>query len=138
MISTPDFLVLAFYFVVIFAIGWIYKNKNSLYMKDMEFEGLCRLVDYLEVVDAPHRFVSDKPQLWRDFKSFFKQYDLRRGKNIKDTFPPILTDWLETVPDTEAPGRTELIDGDSTKGMHDYDELSRLAEEAGLEINVPT
>jgi hypothetical protein len=52
----------------------------------------------MEVVDLPHRRVSqDKTLLWHDFKSFYDQYDQRRGKDFKLTFPKELVDWYNTI-----------------------------------------
>jgi hypothetical protein len=39
--------------------------------------------------------------LWRDFKTFYSQYDQRRSKSIY-VFPKILTDWIDTIPNTDS------------------------------------
>lgn len=113
---------------------WLDINRNSGYLTEFEIEGIERTIDYLEVVDAPHRRVSGKESLHRDFKTFYKQYDERRGKSI-EIFPEILLDWMETIPHTELGIRQELVDGDSTKGWHDDDELNELAKKEGWELN---
>ena len=51
-----------------------------------------RLIDYLDVVKTPHSDAFDIPCLHNDFRSFFTQYDQRRGKNFAETFPD-LSDW---------------------------------------------
>ena len=57
-----------------------------------------RLIDYIETVDVPHRRTTeDKAKLQADFKSFYQQYDQRRGKDLRSTFHPILSKWLDTV-----------------------------------------
>jgi hypothetical protein len=38
--------------------------------------------------------------LWRDFKTFYTQYNLRRDKSL-GVFPAILTDWFDRLPDTD-------------------------------------
>ena len=58
-------------------------------------------MDYLVTVDAPHRRTSNPTTLWRDFKTFYQQYDVRRNKSIY-VFPKILTDWMDSIPDTDA------------------------------------
>lgn len=113
---------------------WLEKNKHNELLHEMEFDGIDRLIDYLEVVDAPHRRVSGKESQWRDFKSFYKQYDMRRGKSLS-VFPTILTDWVASLPDTELNIEQGLVDGDSTKGWHDNEELKQLAKKEGWELN---
>lgn len=80
--------------------NWLRKNQKNPLLQEMEFDGLDRLIDYLEVVDTPHRKVSDKEGQWRDFKSFYAQYDKRRGKTLS-VFPSILTDWVESIEDRQ-------------------------------------
>ena len=59
------------------------------------------MIDYLVTVDAPHRRTSNPTTLWRDFKTFYAQYDVRRNKSLS-VFPKILTDWVDSIPDTDA------------------------------------
>lgn len=75
---------------------WFGNSRQHL-MKEMERDGITRLIDYLEVVNDPHRDVSSMESRHHDFKVFFEQYDVRRGKNIKTTFPVGLGDWLDGV-----------------------------------------
>lgn len=71
-----------------------------------------RLIDYIEVVDLPHRRVSqDKSLLWHDFKSFYSQYDKRRGKNFAATFPPMLVEWYNSIQVDENMPHVPLTDG---------------------------
>lgn len=109
---------------------WLDKNKNNPYMHEMEYEGIVRLIDYLEIVYAPHRLVSDRESLWRDFKTFYKQYDERRNKNLSATFPSVITDWINAIPDTITEDQG-LVDGDSTKGWAKDDELEQMAQNEG-------
>lgn len=109
---------------------WYDKNKSNPLMHEFEIASIERLIDYLIVVDAPHRRTSNKITLWRDFKSFYRQYDQRRGKNI-NIFPNILTDWLSQIPETKLDKIQNLVDGNSTKQYDNDDELKRLAEQEG-------
>jgi organic radical activating enzyme len=113
---------------------WYEKNKSNPLMHEFERASIERLIDYLIVVDAPHRRTSNKITLWRDFKSFYRQYDQRRGKDIS-VFPDILTDWLEQIPETKLDKIQVLVDGNSTKQYNDDDELKRLAEKEGWILN---
>ncbi len=115
--------------------AWLKNNENHPMMHEMEKEGIARLIDYLDVVDSPHRRVSGKESMWRDFKSFYEQYDERRGKSLHKTFPNILTDWVDSLPYTHLGPEQNLKDGDSTKGWHDDVELKELAEKEGWVLN---
>jgi len=72
------------------------RNQNNPYMHEHELNHLQRLIDYLDVVKTPHSDTFDMPNLHNDFKQFFTQYDQRRGKNFKQTFP-ILADWYNDI-----------------------------------------
>ena len=80
---------------------WYIKNKDNPLWHEHERASIERLIDYLVTVDAPHRRTSNPITLWRDFKTFYKQYDSRRNKSIK-VFPNILVDWLDSIPETDA------------------------------------
>jgi len=79
---------------------WYKENKDNHLWHEHERASIERLLDYLVTVDAPHRRTSDPITLWRDFKTFYKQYDQRRNKSIS-VFPNILTDWVNSIPDTD-------------------------------------
>lgn len=74
---------------------WFAKNKHDL--MDGEGAQIQRLIDYIDVVEQPHRRTSEESTLHNDIKSFYQQYDLRRNKDLKSVFPSILTDWLDTI-----------------------------------------
>jgi hypothetical protein len=114
--------------------AWYDENKNNPLMHEFERASIERLIDYLIVVDAPHRRTSNKITLWRDFKSFYQQYDHRRGKDIS-VFPKILTEWLAQIPETKLDKIQILVDGNSTKQYDDDEELKRLAEKEGWILN---
>jgi hypothetical protein len=80
---------------------WYEVNKNKPGWSEFEKASIERLIDYLVTVDAPHRRTSNPVTLWRDFKTFYAQYDVRRNKSL-NVFPKILTDWVESIPDTDA------------------------------------
>jgi organic radical activating enzyme len=109
---------------------WYDANKDSPLMHEFERASIERLIDYLIVVDAPHRRTSNKITLWRDFKSFYQQYDQRRGKDIS-VFPDILTDWLAQIPETKLDKIQVLIDGNSTKQYDNDEQLNQLAKKEG-------
>jgi len=80
---------------------WWQERKNDIGWNDFEKASIERLLDYLVTVDAPHRRTSNPVTLWRDFKTFYAQYDVRRNKSL-NVFPKILTDWVDSIPDTDA------------------------------------
>lgn len=80
-------------------VEWYKLNRNKKYWHDHEKASIERLIDYLDIVDAPHRRTSNKITLWRDFKTFYNHYDVRRNKSIY-VFPKILTNWVDRLPTT--------------------------------------
>ena len=70
-------------------------NKNK-FIHEHEIEHINRLIEYLEQIDIPHNEVFDLNKCRKDFKTFYKQYDLRRGKNFTDSFPE-LAGWYATL-----------------------------------------
>jgi pyruvate-formate lyase-activating enzyme len=68
--------------------------ENELH--EFEFNQLARLVSYLREVDSPHSGAMETSILQRDFKNFYEQYDRRRGKDFRHTFPQ-LADWYDTL-----------------------------------------
>jgi len=71
-----------------------------------------RLIDYIEVVDLPHRRVSgDKSLLWHDFKSFYSQMDKRKNKDFRATFPPELVEWYDSIEIDHSIPDVQLGDG---------------------------
>lgn len=77
--------------------AWYEKNKDSKVLVSGEKAQIERLIDYLEVVEKGHQSVEDdKSLLHHDFKSFYTQYDQRRGKNFTETFPE-LKEWYDSI-----------------------------------------
>ena len=72
------------------------KYKGYNWLHEHEINHIHRLIDYLDVVKTPHSEAFDSPTLHNDFKLFYKQYDLRRGKDFIKTFPN-LADWYQSL-----------------------------------------
>jgi len=71
-------------------------KQNEEYLQRHEKDHLLRLIDYLDIVKTPHSDAFDMPKLHNDFKKFYEQYDQRRGKNFRETFPD-LTEWYDRL-----------------------------------------
>jgi pyruvate-formate lyase-activating enzyme len=71
-------------------------NVELNLLHEFEFNQVTRLVNYLMEVDTPHSGAVSREILQRDFKNFYEQYDQRRGKDFKHTFPQ-LTGWYDTL-----------------------------------------
>lgn len=74
---------------------WIENNKNNKLVHSIEIDGIRRLMDYLDSVTTSHGRAQNQEKNQQDLKVYLKQYAFRRNKNLKDTFPPEFTDWLE-------------------------------------------
>jgi organic radical activating enzyme len=66
------------------------------FLSDMEREHIVRLIHYLANATSPHEGASPIPELEKDFKRFYKQYDQRRGKDFAKVFPE-LKDWYNDI-----------------------------------------
>jgi len=71
-------------------------HKGDGMFHEFELNQLQRLIDYLDVAITPHEGAMAQSILQRDFKNFYEQYDQRRGKNFRETFPA-LTNWYNTL-----------------------------------------
>jgi len=71
-------------------------DLNVEVLHEFEINQIGRLVKYLRAVDSPHNGALSKEILQRDFKNFYEQYDQRRGKDFKKTFPQ-LAEWYSTL-----------------------------------------
>ena len=85
-------------------------------LMSIEREQTQRLIDYLDVIKTPHKNVKDPEQNKRDFKQFYSQYDIRRAKNFRETFPQEFVEWFDSI-DTEVPSSAEVITGNYREGM---------------------
>jgi hypothetical protein len=98
-------------------------------LHQMEFEGIERLIAYLREVHEGHSYTSSIDSRLRDFKSFFMQYDERRGKDFKTAFP-MLADWYDTLPVTKLIP-IKLVSGDASAEMPHQKELIERAKKEG-------
>ena len=69
---------------------------SGMYTHEYEYNQVSRLIDYLRTVDSPHSGAVSREILQRDFKNFYEQYDQRRGKDFRATFP-LLAEWYDTL-----------------------------------------
>ena len=71
-------------------------SSNMKYLEEMEVNHTQRLIDYLDVVKTPHAGAATQDKLQKDFKTFYSQYDKRRGKDFEKTFP-IIGEWYRGI-----------------------------------------
>jgi organic radical activating enzyme len=77
--------------------NWFDIHKNNDVIAVHEKAQIQRLIDYIEVVDQGHVNTENEKELhFHDFKSFYEQYDKRRGKNFTETFPE-LKEWYDSL-----------------------------------------
>ena len=70
--------------------------SHDKFLTDMEREHLVRLIHYILTTTSPHEGASPIPELEKDFKRFYTQYDQRRNKDFGNTFPE-LKDWYDDI-----------------------------------------
>lgn len=75
---------------------WYDENKDNALLHQMELNHVQRLIDYLDVVKTPHSDTFDRASLHNDFKKFHEQYDQRRDKDFRKTFP-FLASWYDSL-----------------------------------------
>ena len=77
--------------------AWLDKHRDSGFLLEHEITQIQRVIDYIDVVKQGHsRAEEDIEKHFHDFKSFYVQYDKRRGKDFKKTFP-MLAEWYDTL-----------------------------------------
>ena len=115
---------------------WLNKNWNNGKngFMDIERDGLLRLIEYTRSVDTGHEFTSSLESRIRDFRSFYSQYDKRRGKDFHAAFP-MLSNWFNDIPETNLTPLTALVDGDDAKSNRYVDGVLKQAEEEGWILN---
>ena len=69
---------------------------NAHNLHEFEVNQVERLFNYLREVISPHSGAMETSILQRDFKNFYEQYDQRRGKDFRATFPQ-LAKWYDTL-----------------------------------------
>jgi hypothetical protein len=75
----------------VFTRGW-----KAPILTETERSQIERLIEYLDVVKTPHSNTADQPKLYNDFRCFFEQYDVRRGKDFRKTFPQEFVDFIDS------------------------------------------
>jgi len=76
--------------------AWLDSNRMNQFLHEHEINHMQRLIDYLDVVKTPHSEAFELDKLRNDFKQFYTQYDQRRGKNFRATFPR-LQEWYDSL-----------------------------------------
>ena len=69
---------------------------NAHNLHEFEVNQVERLFNYLREVISPHSGAMETSILQRDFKNFYEQYDQRREKDFRVTFPQ-LAEWYDTL-----------------------------------------
>lgn len=77
--------------------AWLERNRKNPLIAEIESAGIERLIHYLRQIDRPHDKVSDRETQLSDFRSFYEQYDKRRGKDFRATFPSALVEWFDSL-----------------------------------------
>ncbi len=97
--------------------AWLAANGNNAYLQDFEKDGIIRTIAYIREVQTGHSHTSSVESRERDFRSFFTQYDARRGKDFFETFKdePDLIDWVKGIPETKLDYIQIFVDGDSSR-----------------------
>lgn len=76
--------------------SWLVQHRGHSYMHEHEINHVLRLIDYLDVVKTPHGDAAELSVLRKDFGSFYRQYDQRRGLSFEAEFPE-LAEWYRTL-----------------------------------------
>jgi hypothetical protein len=87
---------------------WFNQDGLQQQLHDGEKAQIQRLIDYLDVVKTPHRNTAETPKLYNDFKTFFAQYDIRRGKSFRDSFSPIFVEWFDSI-EADSPSAEDIL-----------------------------
>ena len=75
--------------------AWYNRRKGDL--RPIEDVHVTRVIEFMDkaIRTPPSEEVLKKRH--NDFKSFYTQYDARRGKDFRATFDPIIVDWYDTL-----------------------------------------
>jgi hypothetical protein len=76
---------------------WYELNRINPDLNNFEKSNIERLIDYLDIVKTPHGEGYVQATAQKDFKQFYEQYDVRRGKDFRKTFSPMLVEWYESI-----------------------------------------
>lgn len=109
--------------------AWLDLNGHRI--QEFEREGLKRTIAYTLEIEEGHSYTSSLTSRHRDFKSFFTQYDERRGKSFGASFPE-LAEWYNSLPKTIVIKPAVLVDGNSGAMTAPFaEELKQRAKEEG-------
>lgn len=76
---------------------WFENEDNLSLLHEGEVAQILRVIDYVDVVEKGHVATeNDMDKHFHDFKSFYEQYDKRRGKDFRKTFPE-LVEWYDSI-----------------------------------------
>jgi hypothetical protein len=78
-------------------ISWYGNYKQDRILHEFEKNHIERLIDYLDMVKTPHGEGFDRIKAEQDFKQFYMQYDVRRGKIFSETFSPKMVEWYSGI-----------------------------------------
>ena len=110
---------------------WYQIHKDSPLFSIHEKAQIERLIDYIEVVQRGHvQTELDNGLQHHDFKSFYVQYDQRRGKSFVDTFnDPELVEWYNNIVVDQNIPDVQMTDGRITHyepGVYKGDTNNRI------------
>lgn len=76
---------------------WYELNRTNPDLNNFEKSNIERLIDYLDIVKTPHGEGYVQSTAQKDFKQFYEQYDVRREKDFRKTFSPMLVEWYDSI-----------------------------------------
>jgi organic radical activating enzyme len=93
---------------------WFSKPENRELLHEGEVAQIQRVIDYVEVVDKGHIATENEMEKhFHDFKSFYEQYDVRRNKDFRKTFPDV-AEWYDTIKVDQGIPNVSVTDGKIT------------------------
>lgn len=75
--------------------AWYDKRKDDI--RQIEQVHVTRVIEYMDKAIKSPPSEEDLRKRRNDFKSFYTQYDERRGKDFRATFDAIIVDWYDTL-----------------------------------------
>lgn len=77
--------------------NWFKDKEGTELFTEGEQAQIRRLIDYIDVVDKGHVTTEDEIEKHHhDFKSFYEQYDKRKGLDFRKAFPE-LVEWYDSI-----------------------------------------
>jgi hypothetical protein len=93
-------------------------------LTESEIDQINRLIDYLDIVKTPHRNTAEQPKLYNDFRSFYEQYDRRRGKDFRKTFPEDFVNFIDSIEMLPEEKPLLMVDPSTIESGYISDELA--------------